>query len=70
MATKYSVQDRPCEKTGTPVPTLVKAVDGKPDEELGTMLEFENLFDACHSRWGNNWDSEKLIVAVNESEID
>lgn len=60
-------------RTGTEVDTLIKyvEVDGKgPEgEPWCNVMELDQLFSACASKWGSNWDLQKVIVAIQESEI-
>lgn len=64
----FSIQQK-MDQTGTEVATLVKEVDGAC-EDWCTIQELDRLFDSCHSRWGNNWNLEKLMLAVRECEFD
>lgn len=50
--------------------TLVKYHPDETREEWGTIDEFDELFDTCVERWGNNWDFNKVLIAIKESEID
>lgn len=43
--------------------------DGRK-ESWGDVEDFDDLFKACHERWGGNWDLNKVCVAIKESEID
>lgn len=50
--------------------TLTKtSINGEKDD-WGTVQDFDNLFDACVSRWGSNWNLEKVVAAIHESELD
>lgn len=60
------------------IDTVVKLTE-KPDvygvptverEEWCNVLELDKLFSTCVERWGNNWDLNKVCVAIAESEID
>ncbi len=54
--------------------TLVKVMkddlNNEVRDELCTTLDLDQLFDVCVKRWGNNWNLEKVMVAIKESEID
>lgn len=60
---------------GVSVPTLVKykqATRGAPEEreEWCSVEDLDALFETCVARWGSNWNLEKVLVAIRESEID
>lgn len=58
------------DKAGQLVDTIVKYIDNKEDEEWCTIPDLDRLFDSCVSRWGSNWDLNKLVTCVNECEFD
>jgi hypothetical protein len=66
---KFVVEDRPHPRTGTPLPTVVKKEDGAPDDEWCTIQDLDELFEACVTRWGTNWDLNKVKMAVAEAEF-
>ncbi len=66
----FVLENRPHESTGVPMPTLVKKEEGKPDDEWCTVQDLDQLFEACVRRWGNNWNLEKIMVAITETQID
>ena len=57
-------------KSGIPVPTVVKYEEGKPSEEWVNVEDLDTLFDTCVDRWGNNWDLNKIMTAIRETEVD
>lgn len=67
---KFALEDR-LDKVGVMVPTLVKYDDLDPaGEEWGNVQDFDRLFDACVARWGRDWDLDKLIATISETQID
>lgn len=72
---RFALEDV-ADSNGIVVPTLVKYTKIKDSdqpetrEEWGNVHDFDSLFNACVSRWGSNWNLEKVIVAIRESEID
>jgi hypothetical protein len=63
--------EKKADKNGQVQDTLVRKEDGKPDEDWGTVNDFDRLFAACSQRWAEyGWDLEKLITAVRECQFD
>lgn len=61
------------EKTGTEVDTLVKYTEdnGKVTTDPWIdVISLDQFFDACVQKWGNNWDLNKVKIAIRESEIE
>lgn len=59
------------DETGDIVPTLIKRDElGREIDEWCNVKELDQLFEACVSRWGKNWNLEKVMVAIRESQID
>lgn len=48
---------------------LFKTRDDGTKEAWGTIEDFDRLFDECVKKWGNNWDLNKVLIAIKESEI-
>ena len=69
MSTKFEIKKIEEENTGASLDSVVKIVDGKPDEVWCSIAELHNLFTACVTKWGDNWNMEKITVAVTESDI-
>lgn len=67
-AIKFSLEPK-ADANGVEVPTLIKKVDGLPDEDWCSVQDLDRLFNACVQRWGSNWDLEKVMTAVRETEI-
>lgn len=53
---------------GIAVPTLIKC-QGTDQEEWCNVEDLDQLFNTCVQRWGKNWNLEKVLTAVKESEI-
>lgn len=54
---------------GVVAPSIIREENGQEEYWCNTQ-ELDSLFQACANRWGTNWDLNKLIVSVKESEID
>ena len=71
---RFALEKVEDESTGQPIDTLIKYTkEGdapETSEPWGNVMEYNSLFDACVSRWGNNWDLNKVIAAINESTLD
>ena len=69
----FKLEKRPDENTGVEVDTLIKceiSAEGTEMEETwGNVTEFNQLFDTCVARWGSNWDLNKVMTAIRESDI-
>lgn len=72
--TRFALEKIEDEATGVPVDTLIKYVKEGDAPEVaepwGNVMEYNQLFDACSARWGTNWDLNKVIAAINESQLD
>ena len=72
--TRFALEKIEDEQTGQTVDTLIKYTkDGdapETSEAWGNVLEYNQLFDACVKRWGDNWDLNKVVAAVIECEFD
>jgi hypothetical protein len=49
---------------------LIKIADDNTEEQWCTITDLDSLFNTCVDRWGDNWNLEKVTVAIRESEID
>ena len=62
--------------TGKDVKCLYKLTLDKNSKEVlhkeawGDMEDFDDLFEACFERWDTQWDLNKVITAIKESDID
>jgi len=70
MATKFEIKKITDEDTGAVLDSVVKVVDGKEDEVWCSIADLNKLFESCVTRWGSNWDLNKVCVAIVESNID
>ena len=74
MAVRFELKKVEDENTGQSVDTLLKIVSIPPhpesEEVYCTVLELESLFKTCETRWGGNWNLEKLQYAIMESDVD
>lgn len=66
---EYTLEKKSDYGPGEPL-CLVKKEAGKPDDVMASVEDLENLFDTCVRRWKGNWNLEKLLTAIRESEID
>lgn len=66
----FALEKKPCDRTGQEVDTIVKKVEGQPDEDWCSVVDLDQLFEACVARWGANWDLEKVKMAIRGSDID
>lgn len=66
----FTLEKRPDSETGEEKLTLVKTETGKPDDEWCTIDDLNQFFETCAARWGDNWNLEKVSVAITESQID
>lgn len=62
------------ENTGQEIDSVVQY---KEDEKgniekdvLCSVLDLDRLFNTCVDRWGKNWNLEKVLIAIRESEIE
>lgn len=72
MSVYFKLEKIVDDKTGTPIDTLVKYIEenGKVTSEPWIdVISLDQFFDACVSRWGSNWDLNKVRTAILESEI-
>jgi len=49
---------------------LVKNFASPDRDELCSVKDLEEFFDACRARWGSNWNLAKVMIVIRESEID
>lgn len=54
-------------KLGMDVDTLFQIDDQGKEEAWCNVLDIDILFDTCVRRWGENWDLNKVCVAVEEA---
>jgi hypothetical protein len=70
----FALEKEPKEGTGTLVDSVVKYTAdevGKTEREVWCSVDdLDSLFAACVDRWGKNWNLEKVVTAIKESEID
>lgn len=70
---RFKLEKR-CDDNGQMLDTIVKYTlkegEEEQEEKWCTIVELDQLFDACVKRWGSNWDLEKLKTAVVECEFD
>lgn len=56
------------------VKTTVTEVEGAATkiekETWTTIIDLDRLFDKCVKKWGSNWNLEKLMAAIDDSEIE
>lgn len=66
---RFTLEDVKQPATSVTVPTLVKYHDDGRREEWGNVQDFDQLFDTCVSRWGSNWDLNKVCTAIRECDF-
>jgi hypothetical protein len=49
---------------------VVKEVIGQEDDVWCSIADLDNLLNACETRWGNNWDLNKVCVAIAEANFE
>lgn len=67
MATRFEIKKIEDENTGSCNDCVVKIVDGKPDEVWCSIAELHTLFTSSVTKWGDNWDINKIVTAINEA---
>ncbi len=72
---RFSLEKIADGNTGGMIDNLVKhTMDDAAAEETSevwcSVQDLDILFSACTERWGDNWDLNKLVVAIKESQID
>lgn len=76
----FAIENVTEENTGQELDAVVKTskhieeFEGEvlpPDikETWCTILELDSLFNKCVKKWGSNWNLEKVMVAIDDSEI-
>lgn len=70
MTTKFVIKMVVDEETGSALDSVVKTVDGKEDEIWCSISDLNKLFDTCTSRWGSNWDLNKVCIAIQEADFE
>lgn len=74
----FAVEKVTHETTGQELDAIVKTtttefVDRAPEvqkETWTTIIDLDRLFDCCVKKWGSNWNLEKVMAAVSDSEIE
>lgn len=79
MPISFAVEEITDEKTGQKLNAIVKTVTsaqvpGEPPvaeekEVWCTILDLDRLFDKCVKKWGSNWNLEKVLAAIDDSEV-
>lgn len=74
MKTEFVLKNVVHERTGQELLTLVKVTnmdDGRvhAEEPWCSILELDELFEACVAKWGSNWDLNKVKQAIEEAAI-
>lgn len=70
----FAIEKLVSDQTGQVIDGVVKLItheDGTVDRETWcTILDLDKLFDTCVTRWGKNWNLEKVCAAIAETEIE
>ena len=77
MPVEFKLEKVLNEDTGTEKLSLVKytpvssgAATNTEREVWFAIEDIDRLFDTCVKRWKDNWDLDKVCVAISESQID
>lgn len=78
MAVEFRIEKITDEQTGQVLDAVVKVTTSakygdeptETKETWCTILDLDRLFEGCVRRWGNNWNLDKVLTAISESEID
>lgn len=74
MIISFKLEKVPNENTGQEIDSVVQYKQdekgGAPERDVWcSVVDLDRLFTACVDRWGKNWNLEKLMIAIRESEI-
>lgn len=65
----FAVEKIEDEDTGQTLDAVVKtAADGTKDTWC-TILDLDKLFGACVKKWEGNWNLDKVIAAIEDSDV-
>jgi len=73
MQMEFKLEKVPDDNTGQLLDSIVqyKTEGGQTVRDVWcSVMELDRLFSACVDRWGGNWNLEKVIIAIRESDID
>ncbi len=72
MSVRFALEKIEDENTGQLIESIVqiKEINGKTERDVWcSVLDLDRLFNTCVDRWGSNWNLEKVMTAIRDSEI-
>ena len=68
---KFTLEKLPDENDrSVTLDTLVATFPDGKKETWCTVKDLDLLFETCHERWGFNWNLEKVLATIEETDID